>query len=306
MTNYSDIFLRQSLYPGFAFGSILGADGVGTVVSAPSSRDLVGKRVVLTPARGWKSDPRGPEKAYGIMGGVKFPTYGTFAEYILVEEDELALAPSHLSNIEAAAIPLAGLTAYRAVFTKAGIKKDDNVLITGIGGGVALFCLQFAVGVGANVYVTSGDKEKIDKAKKLGAKDGVNYKDQDWSKQLKSMLNGQSLDAVIDSAGGDIVLAVQSLLRTGGIIAAYGQTVAPKISFPMSAVLKNIEYRASTMGSNKEFAEMVKLIDEKKIKPLVSHVVNGLDKAEEGWSYLKDGKQFGKVVIQISNENSQL
>ncbi|KAF3904749.1 Zeta-crystallin [Dactylellina cionopaga] len=178
----------QVYYP---FETPLGADGVGEVVET-SSPDLEqkwkGKKVILTPGRGWNDSEDGPEGRYVIVGGTVGVSHGTFQEYVALPASELEEAPTHLSIPEAAAVPLAGLTAYRATFTKGKLRAGHNILITGIGGGVALFALQFAVATGATVFVTSGSEEKIAKAKELGAAAGVNYKQADWSKQLKGLL----------------------------------------------------------------------------------------------------------------------
>ena len=109
---------------------------------------------------------------------------GTFAEEVVVENKDLVPCPEHLTTAQAASLPLAGLTAYRAVFTRGNVKAGSNVLITGIGGGVALYALQFSVAVGANVYVTSSKQDKIEHAIKEGAKGGVNYKDRKYSTVL--------------------------------------------------------------------------------------------------------------------------
>ncbi|KAF3908279.1 Zeta-crystallin [Arthrobotrys entomopaga] len=189
--NHREVFIRQHLYPGISFETPLGADGVGLVVDTSSpelEKKWKGKRVVLTPGRGWQDSEEGPEGQYFIVGGTVGVSHGTLQEYVAISAAELEEAPSHLSIPEAAATPLAGLTAYRATFTKAKLKAGQNVLISGIGGGVALFALQFAVATGATVFVTSGSEEKIAKAKELGAVHGVNYKQQDWSKQLKALL----------------------------------------------------------------------------------------------------------------------
>ncbi|KAF3210038.1 hypothetical protein TWF106_010817 [Orbilia oligospora] len=180
----------------------------------------------------------------------------------------------------------------------------DNVLITGIGGGVALFALQFAVAAGATVFVTSGLEEKIARAKELGAADGVNYKKEDWSKQLKGLLpkNRPYLDTVIDGAGGDIVLQTYGLLKLGGVIVSYGMTTNPKVVFPMQAVLKNIEIRGSTMGSRKEFTEMVSFVNKHGIKPVVSTTVKGLSRADEVFEIMRKGTQFGKLVVELGDD----
>jgi NADPH:quinone reductase-like Zn-dependent oxidoreductase len=102
---------------------------------------------------------------------------GTFSEYIVVEREHVIPTPEHLDDVHAAAWPLAAVTAWRATMINAAVKPGHNVLITGIGGGVALLAVQFCVALGASVYVTSGNPDKIKKAIELGAKGGVNYKE---------------------------------------------------------------------------------------------------------------------------------
>lgn len=219
--NHRDLFLRQHLYPGTTFGVPLLADGCGVVTAtgnSPEARKWQGKKVVINPGSGWKDDLEGPEnpKGYAILGGTKLNPLGTLTDILVIDASELEEAPSHLSSVEAAALPLTGLTAWRATVTKSGnCKAGRNVLITGIGGGVALMALLFASAAGANVYVTSGDEEKLAKAKKLGAAGGVNYKDKDWDKKLLAQLpkDRKKLDAIIDGAGGDIVGKGAKMLR---------------------------------------------------------------------------------------------
>lgn len=165
--------------------SILGADGMGIVVSPSPFHN---KEVLISPFVNWKSSPEGPDgsasEPFGILGSVKQTGgRGTFAEYIVVEEENLVACPAHFLNrgvegyAAAAATPLGALTAYRAVFTKANVQAGQNVFITGIGGGVALIALQYCIALGANVWVSSSSEDKIARAVKLGAKGGVNYKD---------------------------------------------------------------------------------------------------------------------------------
>ncbi|BGP26935.1 hypothetical protein JCM10295v2_005897 [Rhodotorula toruloides] len=309
--NHRDVFQRQSLYPGTIFHtdavpSILGADAVGIVTSP--SHPLSGKRVLVAPAVNWLSSPLGPDvpgKQFGILGSVKQSEgRGTYAEYVAVGKDDVIECPEHLTNEQAATVPLGCLTAYRATFTKANVKKGDNVLITGIGGGVAIQALQFCVAAGANVWVTSSSPDKVKRAQGLGAKGGVNYKEDDWPKQLQQHLTSSRpyLDAVIDSGGGPIAAQTARLLKDGGIIACYGQTSGKPIDVSMAVILKNIELRGSTMGSREEFFAAVKMVAEHKIQPVVDSVLNGLEQAEEGFQLLKRGGQFGKVVINIAKD----
>lgn len=196
------------------------ADGSGivTAVGSTASKSWLGKSVVLTPGRGWETDPDGPESStgYKILGGTSTCPVGTLQEVVCVDESEVEEAPSHLSPAEAAAFPLVGLTGWRALVSKSGnAKAGRNILVTGIGGGVALTVLQFGVGLGCNIYVTSGDEAKIKKAVDLGAKGGVNYKTDGWEKELKNQLpkDRPYIDSIIDGAGGDIIRKALRLLK---------------------------------------------------------------------------------------------
>lgn len=220
--NHRDLFIRQHLYPGTAFAVPLLADGSGWVESTGPSADQSwqGKKVVINPGTGWNDSTDGPEdpKGYKILGGTKTNPNGTLQEYMVIDQSEVEEAPAHLSMVENAAIPLTGLTAWRAVMVKCGehnLKPGRNILITGIGGGVALMALTFATAAGASVWVTSGDQAKIDKAVALGAKGGVIYKEDAWEKKLLGMLpsSNKQIDAIVDGAGGDSIEKGARLLK---------------------------------------------------------------------------------------------
>ncbi|KAI9715598.1 MAG: hypothetical protein M1812_005902 [Candelaria pacifica] len=311
--NHRDLFIRQHLYPGTNFDVPLLADGCGTVIatgSASLDKTWKSKRVILVPGRGWKDAPEGPETGqYAILGGTKSCPLGTLQDYICVEAEEVEEAPMHLSNAESAALPLTGLTAWRAVFTKSGnAVPGRNVLITGIGGGVALMALQFATAAGLNVFVSSGSDEKLKRARELGAQGGVNYKQEGWEKKLLEQLpSGRKyLDAVIDGAGGDIVQNATKLLKVGGVIVVYGMTISPKMPFLMNAVLKQVEVRGSTMGSRKEFSDMLGFVSKKLIHPVISRVagqgLENLDEIDGLFEEIKSGSQFGKLVVKITKD----
>lgn len=146
---------------------------------------------------------------------------------MLVDAGEVEEAPEFLSHIEAAALPLTGLTAWRAVTVKVGernLGKGKNVLVTGIGGGVALMALCFASRTGAGVWVTSGNEEKIAQAVSLGARGGVNYREEGWEKKLLRLLRQEVrggrapyFDAIVDGAGGDIVEKGFRILKVSAI-----------------------------------------------------------------------------------------
>lgn len=309
--NHRDLYIRQNLYPSISFTNPLLSDGCAIVLphedSAAGSKSLAAyRRVIINPGTGWRDDPTAPEGTYTVLGGTSTTKLGTLQEMIAVPADDVELAPTHLSNEEAAALPLTGLTAWRALVTKsANAEPGRNILVTGIGGGVALMVLLFAVAKGCNVFVTSSSPEKIDRARSLGAKNGVIYTDEKgWPKTLREMLptDRPFLDAVIDGAGGDIVGITWKLLKLGGVIVSYGMTSLRQPSLPMQAVMRNIDLRGSTMGSQREFGEMVRFVSEKKIRPVVQQVVHGIENLEgiEGlFEDLKKGTQFGKLVVQI-------
>jgi NADPH:quinone reductase-like Zn-dependent oxidoreductase len=310
--NHRDVFIRQHLYPDISFKAPLFSDACGTVVDTGTgcvrAAELLNKLVVLTPFRGWDANLGGPEdwSKFSTIGGTGPRTHlGGAQTYVVVDESEVELCPEHLSAVEGAALPSCGVTAWRAVTTKSGPAQPGcNMLITGIGGGVALQSLQFALALGYNVYVTSGSEAKLLKAQLLGAKGGVLYTNDEWPKELAKLLPAEQpyLDAVIDGAGGDIIVRTIPLLKPGGVISCYGMTVAPVMDWPMQAVMKNIELRGTTLGSRIEFRDMVDFVRKHGIRPVISRSVKGLDcvDAIDGlFEEMRAGKQYGKLVVEI-------
>ncbi|PPQ65645.1 hypothetical protein CVT24_011799 [Panaeolus cyanescens] len=232
---------------------------------------------------------------YGGDGAGTVVASGNSSDVLL--EKRVFLNPSR------AAWPIGGVTAWRAVAVNAQVEAGQNVLITGIGGGVALIALQLCLAKGANVYVTSGSPDKLQKAIELGAKGGANYKDRNWPSQIRELLSkdkkNDMLDAVIDSAGGDIMNQAGKLLKQGGRVVCYGMTASPDIKFTMRQVLANQQLLGSTMGSHQDLRDATAFIEKHRIVPIVSHVVDGLESAEQGFELIKRGDQFGKVVIKL-------
>src|SRR5688572_21811329 len=198
--NHRDLWFLKEQTQHFPNGIILGSDGVGVIEDVGEDADplLVGAEVVINPSLEWGNNILVQGDSFKILG---FPDNGTFAEYIVISKKYIFEKPENLSCEESAAIPLSALTAYRALFSKARLRAKEKVLITGIGGGAALFVLQFAVAYQARVYVTSGSEEKINKAKSMGALGGFNYKDEDWAAKAQKE-SGGGFDIVIDTAGG--------------------------------------------------------------------------------------------------------
>ncbi|KAJ3963881.1 NAD(P)-binding protein [Lentinula raphanica] len=308
--NHRDVWIRRGLYPAIQDGAVFGADGAGVVVAAGDSQDngMINQRVFLLPSHGWDDHPDAPQSQFGVIGGVRWPAVGTFAEYVIIEKDKVLPSASHLSDVHMAAWPVAGVTAWRATMVNAAVQPGQNILITGIGGGVALTCLQLAVAQGASVYVTSGSQEKINKAIELGAKGGVNYKDSNWPKELHKIIIKNSpagfpsvLDAVIDSGGGDIMTSIGSILKSGGKVVCYGMTAQSKITFTMREVLRNQKLIGSTMGSTQDLRHATDFLAKHRIVPVVSQVIHGLENVEEGFGSVAAGAHFGKIVIEVGD-----
>jgi NADPH:quinone reductase-like Zn-dependent oxidoreductase len=225
------------------------------------------------------------------------PDPGTFAEYICVPTRHVYPKPEFLSWEQAAAVPLAGLTAWRAVATQAAVRSGETVLVTGIGGGVATFALKWAVALGARVFVTSGSHAKLERAMALGAQGGVNYREPDWPGQLAALSEG--IDAVIDGTGGPAFQDYFSLLKPAGRIVVYGATAGnPSAGLEMVRLFfRQLQIRGTTMGTPEEFAAMLSFLMEKCIEPVIDRVFP-LQDAVAAHRHLLATGQMGKVVLR--------
>lgn len=294
--NHRDIFILQGLYPGIRLPAVLGSDGAGvvTAVGDPADSHHLGREVVIEPGLDWGPDDQQQGRNYRILG---MPDDGTFAQLIRIPISSLQPKPEYLSFEEAAAFPLAGLTAYRAVVSRARVAEGETVLVTGIGGGVALFALQIARALGARVFVTSGSEEKIARAIQLGAEGGACYRQPDWGKRLVEMTGGGP-HVVIDSAGGESLETAVKIARMAGRIVFYGATTGLARNLDLyRAFFKQLTIMGSTMGSPREFAALVDLLTRTRIRPGVDRVFP-LDQAADAHRYLAEATQFGKVVLR--------
>jgi zinc-binding alcohol dehydrogenase/oxidoreductase len=294
--NHRDVWIRQGRYSGITLPVILGSDGAGDVESVGEGvdRGWIGKPVVLYPVLDWGPDPRVQAPTFRILG---LPDDGTYAQKVKVPVELLYPKPTHLTYEEAAAFPLCALTAYRAVVTRGEVHAGENVVIIGIGGGVATFAMQIALERGATVYVTTGDDEKIQRARSLGARDGVNYRTRDWVKELKNIPGG--IDVIIDGTGGETLDAALDLLKPGGRLVNYGQTLGPAKELQVRRIFwKQLTILGSTMGTKNEFEAVVQLYERQRLKPVVDSIFPLADTAA-AHRRMEEAKQFGKIVLKI-------
>jgi len=292
--NRRDYWITIGKYAGIKYPIILGSDGAGIVAEVGSDADKhwIGQEVIINPGYGWGDDPDFQSDDFKILG---LPADGTFAEYVKVQAQHLHPKPAHLTWEQAAAIPLAALTTYRALFTKGKAKKGDKVLISGVGGGTGTFALQFAVAAGCQVFVTSGSGAKIERARQLGAAAGVNYKAQDWAEQLHQLAGG--FDVIIDSALGDDFVKLPDLCNPGGRIVIFGGTAGNIPALNGRKIFwRQLQIIGTMMGSPDDFKAMLELINEHKIVPVIDEVFP-LAQAARAISKMEHSTQFGKIVL---------
>lgn len=294
--NHREIWISKGMYPGMSLPSILGADGAGTIVETGKNVDIkyLNKEVIIYPALNWGDKEHTADRSFRVLG---MPDSGTLAEYISVPLKYISLKPKYLSWEEAAAIPIAGLTAYRGLFYHGQLKKGSTVLITGIGGGVAQAALALAVAKKAKVFVTSSSLTKISDAVSKGAISGVNYKEKDWNVNLKEI--SQGIDIVLDSSPSSNLDEYLKFMNYGGKIIAYGSTASRNTTLNISKFfLRHIHFIGTTMGSPTQFEKLLQYMSKYEIRPTIDNVYS-IDKSTDAFIALGQGKHIGKIVIKI-------
>ena len=295
--NHRDVWIKTGQYAGLKWPCQPGSDGAGVVMAVGDGVDAawIGREVVINPSFDWGSDEQTQGPNFTILG---LPRAGTLAEKISVPVAQLSEKPAHLSWEEAAALPLAGLTAYRALFARARLRAGERVLVTGIGSGVAWFALQFAVVCGADVWVTSSSAEKIAKAIALGAKGGFHYTRADWAVEAAKIAG--MFDVIVDSAGGAGFGDLIDLAAPGGRIVFFGGTRGNGPALPLRKIFwRQLSLLGTTMGSPADWSAMMEFVALHRVRPVVSEVFP-LARAAEAFALMERGGQCGKIVVRIS------
>ena len=296
--NRRDYWITQGLYPGIEPPVVLGSDGAGVVRQVGDQVDPAWKdrEVIIDPGLDWGDSQASQSDAFAILG---LPRDGVFAEEVVVPASQLHDKPSHLSWEEAAALPLAGATAYRAVFSQGQLQAGETLLITGIGGGVATFALQFGVSIGAKVWVTSSSAEKIQRAVELGAEGGFNYREEGWAKALAAQAEAPNL--IVDSAGGAGYGKLLQAAAPGGRIVNYGATAGPPEKLDLFKIFwKQLRLQGSTMASPADFSAMLELVNRRQLRPIVDAVFP-LEEGNRAIEQMEASPQFGKYVLKIAD-----
>jgi len=288
--NRRDYWITQGLYPGIRCPVILGSDGAGTA-------DFKEKEVIINPGYNWGERQEAQSGDFKILG---MPDDGTFAEEIAVPQEQLFGKPEHLSWEQAAALPLAGLTAYRALFKQGRLQSSQTVVITGIGGGVACIALQLAVAARATVIVTSSSQAKIDKALAMGAAGGFLYTANGYASKVNTEFGPVHL--IVDGAGGDRYGELIDMVCPGGRIVNYGATAGMPGKLDLRKVFfRQLHLVGSTMGSPGDFAAMLDMVGKHEIRPVVDEVFD-LSEGNKAFEKMNVSSQFGKLVLRVSDK----
>ena len=284
--NWHDVLVRQGRY-GSPLPHIIGADGAGV-------RTDTGEEVVILPSLNWGDREEAPASGWEILGD---HTPGTYAELVSVPADCLAPKPRGLNWAEAAALPLVGLTTYRALFVRGRLKRGESMLVVGAGGGIATTAIALAVAVGASITVTSSSAETIERAVDAGARDGVLHSEQGWPEQARAMSPDNGFDLILDPVGrwSESVRA----LRPGGRLVVLGANAAQTAELDIrSFYFGQFDLLGTTMGSGKDFAGLLKMFDKYSVRAPVIDREFPMDRAAEAHEYLERGRAFGKCVLR--------
>lgn len=294
--NYRDLAVLGGNYiPGLPLPLVPASDACGIVVALGEgvTQWKLGDRVTPVYTQGWYDGKPTPQQRFRQTLGA--PLSGVLQQYVAVPAEEAVAPPASLSDVEAATLPIAALTAWSAL-QEGGVKPGDTVLLQGTGG-VSLFALQFAKAAGASVIITSSSDEKLERAKALGADVLINYrKHEDWDVKAKDATGGRGVDIIVETAGAGLSKSLSATAFGGfvgvvGFVAGFDATISIRqLIGPM------IRVQGIAVGSRTRFEQMNRAIESHKIKPVMDQVF-ALDDAKAAFKHMASGAHFGKVAI---------
>ncbi|AIE85235.1 zinc-dependent alcohol dehydrogenase family protein [Fimbriimonas ginsengisoli] len=295
--NYRDLMVVKGTYGGrYQPGLIPLSDGVGHVIEVGSTvtRFKVGDRVASCFFRDWIEGPLTPVKAKTALGG---GVPGVLADRVVLPEHGLVHVPESLSDLEAATLPCAGVTAWNALIDTAVLRPGQTVLLQGTGG-VSMQALGIAKAAGARVMITSSSNEKLERAKQLGAEATVNYREQpEWDRAAYEWTGGRGVDVVVEVGGADTLPKSLRSLTYGGNIAVIGVLTGANPEMPLPYLFsKNARMTGIYVGSRLQFEAMNRAIEQNKIRPVIDRVFE-FEEAADAFRHMESGSHFGKIVI---------
>ena len=306
--NHLDLFVIEGL-PGVVItpGWVMGGDGAGVVddIGAAVKGIRRGDRVIINPGisdRTCEYCLKGEQSLcvkYRLLGE-HLP--GTIADYVVVPAANVRIVPESIPWDVAAAFTLATLTAWRMVVTRARVQRGENVLIWGIGGGVALAAMQIAKMLGATTWVTSSDDDKLERARSLGADETLNHRTQDVAREIRARTGKRGVDVVIDNVGKDTWSRSLVALGRRGRLVTCGATSGPIVETDIRRMFWNQwSLMGSTMGNDDEMDSITQHLREGRLLPPIDSV-HDIERGADAIARLASGKQFGKVVVRVSED----
>ena len=299
----SALNFRDLLVPRRGYGSrmqalplIMLSDGVGVVESVGEGvgRVGVGDRVCPLFFQSWMGGEPNTERLGRSLG---CEMDGTMAEFMVLPESGVARVPAHLGNAEAATLPTAAVTAWRAIVTEGRLRPGESVLVQGTGG-VSLFALQFAKMLGARVICTSSSDEKLARARAMGANETINYREvPDWGRRARELAGGDGVDHVVEVGGQGTLPQSLRAVRPGGAMSMIGVLAGSDLSASLGLVVtRHVRMQGITVGSRDDFLAMVAAIEQHRMRPAVDRIFP-FDALHDALDHLGSGKHFGKVCI---------
>lgn len=289
--NHRDQYIREGKYAKIQYPAVLGSDVSGWVVDEHGHAER-SQLVLVDPSLGWGSTEDAQASDMTILG---MPSQGGFAEQVIVPSVSVHAAPSHLTDEQAAALPLAGVTAWRALMRQGRCTPQDVVVVTGIGGGVSTMVLQFARALGCTVVVTSRSQEKLDRIPS-----DVHTVLMDGDGAWVSALKNYQPTLAVDSIGGSVTNGLMDALQPGGRIACYGASMGAIPQFNLHRLFwKQIHLVGSTMGSPSDFAAMLSFVSAHGIVPTIDSVVP-FREIVSAFERMQGAEQLGKIVVRIA------
>jgi NADPH:quinone reductase-like Zn-dependent oxidoreductase len=298
--NYRDLLVVKGLYnPKLRRPMIPVSDGVGEVVAVGEGVSSVklGERVAGTFMQQWVAGGVTEAAAKTALGGA---IDGLLAEYAVLHENGVVRPPAHLTDEEASTLPCAALTAWHGLIRAGRLRPGESVLVQGTGG-VSIFALQFAHLGGARVIITSSSDQKLERARQLGASDGINYRTTpDWEERVRALTGGVGVDHVVEVGGAGTLAKSLKAVRMGGHISLIGVLAdgGGQVN-PIPILMKTVRVQGIFVGSREMFEAMNRAIALHQLRPVVDRVFPFAE-AREAFRYLESGAHFGKVCIRVS------
>ncbi|MGH9632275.1 MAG: zinc-dependent alcohol dehydrogenase family protein, partial [Bryobacteraceae bacterium] len=284
--NYRDLLMAKGGYGrNVPLPLVPLSDGAGEVaaVGPGVARVKAGDRVAGIFMQAWIAGELTEAKARSAMGGA---IDGMFAEQVVLSEEGLVRIPPHLSFEEAATLPCAAVTAWHALILEGGLRPGETVLLLGTGG-VSMFALQFAKLSGARIIATSSSDEKLDRARKMGAHETINYrKTPDWDKAVRELTGGVGVDHVVEVGGAGTLGRSVKAVRMNGRVLLIGVLAGGADFNPNPVLMRNIRLQGIYVGSREMFEGMNRALETHQIRPVVDRVFT-FDRAHDAYRYME-------------------